>query len=838
MRYFTLTMLASSLLCTQQAIYALQALPDHDLRQVDGQDGLHINTQYGALDIDELYWEDKTGNFNNTEKTLRAYAKGVHISKNNAYQNGNYNLGTEFNIGVGSNSNGNVGIKLDVISQPSTFTVDTFRICDGNYSEGSCDPFIDNKLALLTGSPIRIGLETTDGLFNKNSQAQLDLGLGNINIFMGFKNTLGEYDQLVLKNTNFNFKGRGVAYIDDVEGFVLHTNTGGNSTLRASKAQSPNSTYGYVDFSRVAFPDNEQSTGQSSATYFENGKETGSGLNLEFMTKNSPIDANNPVNLNNTKGVIRVGASGRIVNGMLQVRGTDASESTGGSSGNSVLGYVSAASGTTNLSPDNVYGVNKSVIGSTGIALRIKGEFTREGDAMLGADGKPTVLEIGGAGRNTAGFEFGELSPLISNSPERAYFDSGNVYLNLAQTQHLQLPENEVLNNSRFAGNGERLTTADDYIQQTHQASTNPRSVVIGVRGFEFQALSKQGRFTSSAGVSDPERIVSPTTGTGKNPDGSLAMTGNNKANEWGLGLPFHNMNANIALYSTKYAAGKKIYTLDNVTNQLKTITLGGDSDRLGLALALSVTGKDEKGTRTTSIMVIDANKTRNHDMYIGLRNIDMLLRGYGTVGLEQGQLNFDLPDLLMVMSAQVAGGFLPTYKSLTAPDINAASNINDTFDNDNDVLFGIKLKLLGDMIFSLIPQNEIGTYGSRMGIVGRYNIKPYNPNTGSGSTIQVSDPIDGSMLGFDKIQGVVEFNNAIVVNAKKDLNTSNVGFNYGFHFNPNQSAADVFRIRDLNLYPPENKINPALSPAGQRLGEMVFTGGRINANLGITPRN
>jgi len=65
-------------------------------------------------------------------------------------------------------------------------------------------------------------------------------------------------------------------------------------------------------------------------------------------------------------------------------------------------------------------------------------------------------------------------------------------------------------------------------------------------------------------------------------------------------------------------------------------------------------------------------------------------------------------------------------------------------------------------------------------------------------------------------------------------INKDNVGFNYGFTINPERSAANVLRVRDINLYP---KLTDATN-TGQRLGEMVMTGGRINANMGITPRN
>lgn len=810
---FTLTMLASSILGLSQVTYALQAMADHDLRQVDGQDGLSINTEYGNIAIDELYWEDKAGTADNAEITLRAVAKGTKISKNLNYdpdgsgpkQAGDYTLGTLFEVQTGANENGQVGIDLNIKSRPSTISMDDFKICEGTDCES-----VNGRLAIQTGSDLNIGLKTADGLFNKNAQVELNLGFKNINIFTGLpvSSAVGEtnYNQLILKNTNFNFHGKGVAYIDNVEGFMLNTNTG--AVGKASVNQTPNKDYGYVDFSRVAIPSFDQ-TGAMTSTYYDGTNSTNSGLNLEFMLKTGAMDPTS-LNTEGSKGLIRVGASGRMVNSFLQIRGVDTINET---AINSVLGYASSASGIANTAPNLTTGTNKSIMGSTGVGLRLRGEFTRDGDSMLGAGanaGTSTKLEIGGAGSNTFGFEFSELSPLISNSKDRAYFDSGNVYINLAKTQHLQMPENTVLSNSRFGGTtiNNTLTKSSDYIQQIHQRSAadgNPRSVVIAVRGADFQAVSKRGRFTSSQGV-DQNNIISPTDGLN---------------NEWGLGLPFYNMNSNIALYTTDYTGS--YYTLEN--SQVKPVAINSASNRLGFALALSVEGQDKnsdgsnKGTKTTSIVVVDAK----NDMYIGLRNIDMLLRGYGSIGLEGGQVNVDLPNLLMVMSAEIAGGFFPTYTNEAAQ-----TGLINSFNSPNDVLFGVKLKLLGDMNFSLIPNNAI-TDGNRLSIVGRYNLLP-----NVGNTIQVTDPIDDSMIGLDNIQGLVEFNNAIVIN--KDT----VGFNYGFEFNPAagqtaaQREANVFRVKDINLYPPLAAINNR----GQRLGEIVMTGGRLNMEMAIKPRN
>ncbi|MCY6411765.1 hypothetical protein QTA56_06375 [Acinetobacter sp. VNH17] len=812
-RYFVLTALASAILLSQ-SVYALQELQDNALSQVNGQDGLYIQTEYKQMDFDQLYWQDKAGTptAGINEPDLRATANGVQIRKNTTYKDGNYKLGTNYKIQTGTTGS-TVGLDFEIETMPSTISVKGFKVC--NETAGTCDPQIGN-VAIQTDSPQYIHFQTKNGLFDPNSQSDLRLSLQNLNMYIGLSNNVTNYyNQLILKNFNFNFLGKGVMYVDPTKGLMLQTNSvkdvNGVDVSPASLNQTPNDTHGYIDFTRVPIP-NINASQSANATYKDtDGIATSSGLNIELMTKKAAyVDPTNPVYTlatdtstsdNAAKGLIRVGASGRMVNSYLQIRGVDTKNQN---QAKNILGY---ATNTDNGDPSTTTNTNGTgtVLGSTGIGVRLHGEFTNDGDGMLGAQlgtaGDPTTLEIGGAGANTFGFEFSRLSPLMSNSLQRAYFDSGDVYLGLASTRHLLLPENTVLNNARLGGASGTLTTAADYKQQIADTIT-PNSLVVAIRGSDFQTVSKRGRFTSSAGVSLTNTI-------GKD-DG--------KTNSWGLGLPFYNLNSNIAVYSTKYTG--EVFGLNNTTNAVTKANVT-NTDRLGLAIGLSVQGRNDDGTKTTSIMVVDAS--RNY--YIGLRNIDMLLRGYGSMGFENGNVNVTLKDLLMVMAAEIAGGYLPSYKdpTKTGTDLNVLSNINNPFNAKDDVLFGLKLKMLGDMNFSLVPNNEITANNNAvLSIVGRYLLKE--------GAIQLSDPVDESMIGLDNISGLIQFNNAIAI--QKDT----VSFNYGFTINPDREAENVLRVRDLNLYP--KLTETATATTGQRLGEMVMTGGRINANMAITPRN
>ncbi|MCH7384115.1 heme utilization protein [Acinetobacter dispersus] len=795
---FALNTLAASIFFISHSAYALQALDDSALRSVNAQDGVHIETTYDNINVDQFYWQDNAGRGSSDAvgTTLKAVANNFRIQKNALGDQ----LGTNYKLNTGSNG-AKTGLDIELSSNPSLITIGSFQICDPS----RCSSDIGN-LAIQTTSPLDLKFKTTDGLFSKNSQASLELGLKNATVYLG-QTSNSQLNQLILKNFNFNFLGKGVMFVDAAEGMKLQTNNAlltGNA-VNASLTQTPNGDYGYVDFTRV------KDTGAVTAgTYSESGVATNSGLNLEFML-NKNVNPSSPYTLDSTntplnqqaapnnkaQGLIRVGANGRMVNGSLQVRGLNAnaaidpnySTNYGDPNGTNILGKTSDG---------------KAIMGDTGVAFRMKAEFTKDGDSMLGSDGKATTLEIGGAGLNTYGFEFGNLTGLQLGT--RGSFDTGNVYINLVDAKSVYLPANYIFQTSKF-GNGSFLTQNSDYIQSIHTqtGTTNPYSLLMAIRGAEFQAISRRGRFTNSA-TNNPESGYAPIT--------------EHTDNNWGLALPFYNLNANMAMYGTRINANEAFYF--DKAGVKRSVASSGDTPRLGFSLGMSTTGVDRDtsytalGNKTTSILVIDGAK----NYYMGLRNIDMLLKGTGTIGLENGSLNATLKDMLIVMAAEVAAGYLPgtSYSGGVAP--------NNNFALSNDVLFGLKLRVGGDMNLSLIPNNEYRTdgTGNAMNIVGDLKL-----NAASNNTIQISDPVDGSALGLDNIQGDLAFNNAIQIN-RHSSGEGVVSFNTALTFNPNRTADGVFRTRDINLYAP--------SGGAQRLGEMAITGGRLTSQLSIMPRN
>ncbi|WP_058948623.1 hypothetical protein, partial [Acinetobacter ursingii] len=570
----------------------------------------------------------------------------------------------------------------------------------------------------------------------------------------------------------------GYMYVDPTEGLVLRTNP---------VAGSGATDIGYVDFKRDV-----------------NGK---SGLNLEFMLQPNVASNGTMISANSAKGVIRAGANGRMINGVLQLRGTQDTAST-------ILGVTNG----------------NSIAGDTGLAFRLNGEFTSDRDNLSGVEA--TSLELGGAGNQTYGLRFANITPLLTRkniigtettsgvalNSDHAGLSMDGIYFNLVNANQITLPTNTALT-STYLGNSvdaNKLVNTNDYIQTL--STNNTPYTVLAIRGMNFSALSRRGQFI----YTDANGVVSPVSTTTK----------------WGLGLPIYNLNANFAFsprLSNGSASGDYLVAYNNGVIQ-KTAISG--SERIGFSGSISTQGVSSDGSKSTSIILIDggANANDNNnptDYYVGLRNIDMLLNGTGSMGFENGRINVSMPKLLMAMSAQLAAGYLPGAKYKTCPSSSGCYASSDSFTKNYDVLAAIKLRLAGQANFSIIPlsltasdYNSDGTPKedkNALNFIGLLELDKTQNNS-----IQLVDPIDGSTMGLDNIVGTVAFDNKIVVNS------NNVGFNLGFNFNPNKTAAEVFRVKNIDFYP---SVNGTVGSA-QRLGELAITGGRLTSEMKITPRD
>ena len=776
---FLLNVLSCSILFSMQNGYAMQAMNDRDMRAVDGQDGIIADVSYGSVGFDQLYWDDKTGSSAtaNTQDSLRASLTGVKITTANANQS---NVTVKMN--AGSLANGSkTGLDLDVAANLGTVQADKFTLCKTSDSINTCTNAASfGKLSIqnTANTPITMHMTTADGLFSKTGFSSLDLGIKGLDIGLSQKQDSSTYNALVMNDFNFNFGAKGYMYVDPTEGLVLRTNP---------VAGSGATDIGYVDFKRDV-----------------NGK---SGLNLEFMLQPNVASNGTMISANSAKGVIRAGANGRMINGVLQLRGTQDTAST-------ILGVTNG----------------NSIAGDTGLAFRLNGEFTSDRDNLSGVEA--TSLELGGAGNQTYGLRFANITPLLTRkniigtettsgvalNSDHAGLSMDGIYFNLVNANQITLPTNTALT-STYLGNSvdaNKLVNTNDYIQTL--STNNTPYTVLAIRGMNFSALSRRGQFI----YTDANGVVSPVSTTTK----------------WGLGLPIYNLNANFAFsprLSNGSASGDYLVAYNNGVIQ-KTAISG--SERIGFSGSISTQGVSSDGSKSTSIILIDggANANDNNnptDYYVGLRNIDMLLNGTGSMGFENGRINVSMPKLLMAMSAQLAAGYLPGAKYKTCPSSSGCYASSDSFTKNYDVLAAIKLRLAGQANFSIIPlsltasdYNSDGTPKedkNALNFIGLLELDKTQNNS-----IQLVDPIDGSTMGLDNIVGTVAFDNKIVVNS------NNVGFNLGFNFNPNKTAAEVFRVKNIDFYP---SVNGTVGSA-QRLGELAITGGRLTSEMKITPRD
>ena len=777
-----MTVLAMSLCAVHSSVYAMQAMNEQELRAINAQDGIIIDTSYDSINIDRLYWEDKVGMVDGSDTALRAYADGVSITGNN--------LGTTYKVNVGSDAaTGKAGVDLSIVSRYGTISAKEFKICDG--AGNNCG---DSPGGLTVQSPENAVLHfiTKDGLFSPTSLSSAEISLKRVNIFLSQMEDSNlplstKINQLILKDFNFNFKGEGYMYVDAAKGLILETGTNG-----------------YVDLNRVCILDATACAASGLVLDSSNSKP---GLNIDFVIKK---DTGNTYDATTgTKGLIRVGVSGNLKNASLTFRGTDGRSG----SGNAILGKAFAAGNTTTTADTG----SANIMGSTGLAMRMKADFTNTG-------ANPTTLELAHGGSNAYGLKFSNFTPLITTyngsgqeNTGAGYFDSGNVYVNLANTKRMALPQNAVLNAAPFLT--AKLTKPDDYQLLVSKAATdtttpNPNAVIVAVRDAEFQAISRKTSFIASSDLAQP----------------------NNAGGTWGLGLPIYGLDANLAIYGTKFTGtpygGTAVTNAQRLGFGLGLSTKGVNYDYSLSAAANAALGND--GSKTTSILLIDGKKYHKDtrvayvsgpetdynpiNYYVGLRNIDMLMSGYGSIGLEHGQLNLYMPEFMLAASGQLAVGYLPGSQYKTAGKGYAPVN---GFISNADVLFGLRLRMAGSVDMTMVPGGNTAATNF-ISFDGNLNL--------TSGAIQIVEPIDDSIVGLDNITGKLGFSNQI------KINNGNVDFNTALTINPNKQAADVFRIKDLNLYPTKLVSgNYEVQPA-QRLGEIALTGGMINSKFNITP--
>lgn len=772
---FALSVLSFSILLMTQA-HALQVLSDQALREVEGQDGFNADINFTEAKIDKVEWIDQAGKpgVNDTgEMGLAATYSGVQISRGDLATDQQLGAKVSLDVYGSEQSTGAAGIHFNMQNTLGKVTVDKVQVCAADTGCGPNDPSM-GSLQIESYQPIVFNLLTTNGLFNKDSKTFLDLSLKDARVAIQQKDAQGQQNMLSMEHLNINISTLSYLSIDPKNGIRL---TSGSD--------------GFADFIR------DEVTGRP-------------GINLEFAVNN--------------KGLIRAGANGRMVNGVVELGSSASQPGMLGKANQKIAGSAPAS--------------KNDIAGSTGIRFKLAGEFTNDTD-KLGANA--TSLELGGAGTYAYGLRFENITALRTRSnisgserddrpltTERAGLDMDGVYINMVNSHQILLPENQSLKNTFFGtntgNNAKPMVNQYDYMQTIGQTGPiNPNSAVLSLRQVDFVALSRRGQFIATPDVTDPTKL--PST----------------EAAQWGLGLPIHNLNSNFAFYAKK-SDGVKDFIASKNQDGVPILTPVTGSDRLGFSASISTQGVNNDGSKSTSILLIDGADNTNYangmvtptDYYVGLRNIDMLLNGYGSIGFEDGRINVSLPDLKMIVAAQFAAGYLPGAKFKSCPVTGGCYAPSNSFSTNNDVLAGFKMRLEGGINFALVPRSVLSSQDglvdgvNAMNIVGIMSLIDSNAVTNS---IQLVDA-DGSTIGFDNLRGVIGFDNNIIVNK------NNIGFHYSFVFNPNKKKDDVFRVKDLNLYPATTANGKTTVGNPQRLGEIAITGGRINAEMTITPRD
>ena len=745
--------LALALMAVYGASYAMVALTDESLSTINGQDGVVIQTQSTSVALSSLYARDQMGQSSGTAVGGDFRFDTVNVTPINPATTLNSTI--KINAGSDGAPTPKPALSIAYAGGPSLTTINQFCLttvggsCAAATSATGTTGMSMGSLAFQTPSGVNFTLTTTNGLLNSAGTAAISIDIPEINLYLTQKlfNTataaIVERNQLIAQ-TRLNMNFSGSIWVDAKDGFRISTGTTGYIDLNPSAP-------GQVDGFRVA------------------------------LLQQSTVAANT-YSTTNANGIIALGLSGRFVNTDVYIRGTDDTANAGTSGG---LGFATAP--TTLGATSGVAGAGASVIGSQGIALRIKGELARS-PALTASPA--SSFSFGEAGNNAYGIQLGNFVAFSNVKSGNGTFDSGNITVNQALTNSLSLPLNGTLDSYGLTVNPNfGSTTATNYQHIVQQAGTslNQQSIVVATRGLQFQALAENARFISSPDVTG---VNIPTSTFG----------------QWSINPLLYNVNANLALYGT---SGVGIAGGELAANT---------RERIGFALSASTTGVNASGSATTSIIVVDTSPNANdggnpYNRYFGLRNIDLLSVSRGSIAINSDRLNIQYDKFFFAFSAQIATGYLPGAKY----GIGSSSAPLNNFATSNDVLLSVRAQLQGSGNFDLLVAPTSTLAGNHIGYQGSFSF--------TGGLFQIVDNT-GAKFGLDNFTGTLGVTNS-QVDFQKDTVTFQTNLTIG---SANNDVNQVFRVRDVDLFTSSGSVS--------RLGDIVLTGGTAYTKFGITPRS
>ncbi len=446
-------------MCLIQQSYALEIIEEQELSEVTGQDGMVITHEISKATIAQVNWYDP--NLNPSTKMGLGLHNFEITGKNNKP------IISQLEIDVGATQQG-AGLRLAASISPFQATADLKLVkvaCTTNPCSQSANSIRTageqsnqslGVLGMSTSTPLSVLLQTSAGLFNKDSIASIDFQLKNATI----SHKLGE-NSLILNDFNFNFAGQGYLYIDPAEGVVLTTRNGNQDH--------------YVDLKRA-----EDTTDLVAGRV--NPTNPGVNIDLRYNTPN-----------NERKNIMRLGASGAVTNARLSMNADQTQIGTFDVS-NKVNGVLERQ--------DKTATGYSSLVGEGGLNLGLSADFTGANSAGRPATMAPTTFEIGHTGKGSHAVQFSNIRPLTTRNADgtlhgkNAYIDFGNIYINTITAKNLDFIINENMQKT--------LGSSSNVLKQILSTTANGEDFAfIAVRGMDFQSIAAKARFISDNSLAE-----------------------------------------------------------------------------------------------------------------------------------------------------------------------------------------------------------------------------------------------------------------------------------------------------------------------------------------------
>lgn len=769
--------LLTACICIANQSYALEALSDQTLSHVTGQDGISITQEVSRVEVKQANWIDYS------EAGTKPIKLGLHDVVITPTQ-GNTNIVSKVNLDVGttqlaSNAKG-TGIQLRASVSPFTAVASKIMlVCAPNCATNESDQNL-GSLTFSTISPLEVYLATTNGLFNRNDKAHLELKLQNASISYGQNG-----QNVTLKDFNFNLTADGYMYIDPKDGIVL--------TTKSADGKSDN-------FVQLVRAEDKSKNVDASRT----GTATKPGVNIDVRYGKDGEQGN----------VIRLGASGALTNGRIMLNANQSG----------VANFNTVNKG---LEKSNTAATGYGFAQAGGLHMAMSADFTREDSGQTTVSGRtPTTFELGHTGTGSYAIEFSNLTRLnVRNSSvvgtpvstQNAYIDFGDIYINTIRTNSLGFMINDQIKSILSASSNELIYNPSP--------SANPQTMaLIAVRGMDFQAIARTARFISDNSL-PVNNANSGTWGLGLpiyNLNANLGIFAKQYVNK--AGATKSGLGYDLAMSTDGYR-------YDSVTgNAYTTSILVLDGEKRTLKDSNGVILKDASG---------NALKGEEVNYYAGLRNIDSYIKANGVIGFEDKEIYVKADSLLIAAKAEIAIGQLPGSLYNCSGTCGTKIVPIDNFGRKDDVLASIAFKLDGQGELFIIPGLETtdGTPDTNfLSLQANFQFKPLTDKNDRGSYISLINEdvkADGtvaneSSINLNRLQGDLGLETRI--HMQKD----SVVLDNQVKFNRLSTKTDTI-TNGAKVFTAELAIAPA--GAMQKIADIAIPGGVMRSSMGITPR-